>query len=85
MILLMVAHKVMWVAVAFMATSYAAATWVVMPKNQGTKWVSVTLLAVSGGTLGVVFIVLGDSGGALAAENEVEETKKGQGSGSCRS
>ncbi|KAG7997742.1 hypothetical protein I3843_01G225200 [Carya illinoinensis] len=59
MILLMVAHKVMWVAVAFMATSYVAATWVVMPKNQGTKWVFVTLLAVSGGTLGVVFIVLG--------------------------
>ncbi|KAK0595368.1 hypothetical protein LWI29_005971 [Acer saccharum] len=31
--LLMIAHKVMWVAIAFMATAYVAATWVTMPHN----------------------------------------------------
>ncbi|KAJ0007530.1 hypothetical protein Pint_29647 [Pistacia integerrima] len=36
--LLVVAHKVMWVAVAFMATAYVAATWVIMPHGQGNKW-----------------------------------------------
>ncbi|KAG2728995.1 hypothetical protein I3843_01G225400 [Carya illinoinensis] len=58
MILLTVAHKAMWVAVAFMATSYVAATWAVMPQITGTKWMFVMLLAVSGATLVVVFIVL---------------------------
>ncbi|XP_041020412.1 ankyrin repeat-containing protein At5g02620-like [Juglans microcarpa x Juglans regia] len=58
MILLSVAHKAMWVAVAFMATSYVAATWAVMPQSKGTKWIFVMLLAVSGATLVVVFIVL---------------------------
>ncbi|KAL6285640.1 hypothetical protein ACE6H2_010030 [Prunus campanulata] len=57
--LLVVAHKVMWVAVAFMATAYVAATWVVMPRNHGTEFVLFTLLAVSGGTLGTIFIGLG--------------------------
>ncbi|ONI15790.1 hypothetical protein PRUPE_3G061900 [Prunus persica] len=57
--LLVIAHKVMWVAVAFMATAYVAATWVVMPRNHGTAFVLVTLLAVSGGTLGTIFIGLG--------------------------
>ncbi|KAL6285642.1 hypothetical protein ACE6H2_010032 [Prunus campanulata] len=57
--LLVVAHKVMWVAVAFMATTYVAVTWVVMPRNHGNAFVLVTLLAVSGGTLGTIFIGLG--------------------------
>ena len=59
MTLLVVAHKVMWVAVAFMATGYVAATWVITPHSQGTEWVFVTLLAVSSGTLGATFIGLG--------------------------
>ncbi|KAL4626059.1 hypothetical protein ACB092_05G068400 [Castanea dentata] len=59
MILLVAAHKVMWVAVAFMATGYVAATWVISPHSQGTEWVFVTVIAVSSGTLGVVFIALG--------------------------
>ena len=57
--LLVAAHKVMWVAVAFMATGYVAATWVISPHSQGTEWVFVTVIAVSIGTLGVVFIALG--------------------------
>ncbi|XP_062023924.1 ankyrin repeat-containing protein ITN1-like [Rosa rugosa] len=57
--LLVFAHKVMWVAVAFMATGYVAATWVIMPRNHGTAFVFVALLSVSGGTLGTIFIGLG--------------------------
>ncbi|KAI5337008.1 PREDICTED: ankyrin [Prunus dulcis] len=57
--LLVVAHKIMWVAVAFMATSYVAATWVIMPHSLEKEWVLVALLAVSIGTLGTVFIGLG--------------------------
>ncbi|BFG24435.1 hypothetical protein CerSpe_107090 [Prunus speciosa] len=57
--LLKYAHKVMWVAVAFMATAYVAATWVIMPHTQKKEVVLVALLAVSIGTLGTVFIGLG--------------------------
>ncbi|KAF5466559.1 hypothetical protein F2P56_016476 [Juglans regia] len=71
MILLTVAHKAMWVAVAFMATSYVAATWVVMPQSKGTKWMFVMLLAVSGATLVVVFIVLS----VMLVEHWLRKTK----------
>ncbi|XP_050382027.1 ankyrin repeat-containing protein ITN1-like [Argentina anserina] len=56
--LLVVAHKVMWVAVAFMATSYVAATWVILPHNEREELVFVALLAVSIGSLGTAFIGL---------------------------
>ncbi|KAK3219921.1 hypothetical protein Dsin_013891 [Dipteronia sinensis] len=58
MMLLMIAHKVMWVAVAFMATAYVAATWVTMPHN-GNLWTLGVLVSVCCGTLGSVFICLG--------------------------
>ncbi|KAL5575210.1 hypothetical protein UlMin_016909 [Ulmus minor] len=54
-----IAHKVMWVAVAFMGTSYIAAMWVIMPHHKGTDMFFVVLLAVSSGTLGTMFIGLG--------------------------
>ncbi|KAI4355601.1 hypothetical protein L6164_004358 [Bauhinia variegata] len=57
--LLVITHKVMWVAVAFMATAYVAATWVILPHNQGAQWLSVVLIALGGGSLGTVFIGLG--------------------------
>ncbi|KAL5576946.1 hypothetical protein UlMin_018645 [Ulmus minor] len=58
--LLVVAHKAMWVAVAFMATGYIAATWVVVPhSSHGMEFLLVVLLAVSGATLGIIFIGLG--------------------------
>ncbi|CAK8535837.1 unnamed protein product [Lathyrus sativus] len=57
-ILLIIAHKVMWVAVAFMATGYVAATWVILPHSQGMQWLSVVLLALGGGSLGTIFIGL---------------------------
>ncbi|CAL5191073.1 unnamed protein product [Lathyrus oleraceus] len=57
-ILLIIAHKVMWIAVAFMATGYVAATWVILPHNHGMQWLSVVLLALGGGSLGTIFIGL---------------------------
>ncbi|KAK1571712.1 hypothetical protein Q3G72_021724 [Acer saccharum] len=56
--LLMIAHKVMWVAVAFMATAYVAATWVTMPDN-GNIWTFGVLMSICSGTLISVFICLG--------------------------
>lgn len=56
--LLVVAHKAMWVAVAFMATGYIAATWAVTPRGRGSEFLLVALLAVSGATLGIIFIGL---------------------------
>ena len=58
MTLLTVAHKVMWVSVAFMATAYVAATWVAMPQDEGTYLLFVILIVVSCGSLGVIFIGL---------------------------
>ncbi|XP_061359129.1 ankyrin repeat-containing protein At5g02620-like [Gastrolobium bilobum] len=57
--LLTIAHKVMWIAVAFMATGYVAATWVILPHSKGMQWLSVVLLALGGGSLGTIFIGLG--------------------------
>ena len=58
MMILKVAHKVMWIAVSFMATAYVAATWVMIPHGKGTEWMFVVLLSISGGTLGTVFLGL---------------------------
>ena len=58
MMILKVAHKVMWVAVSFMATAYVAATWVIIPQGKGTEWMFVTLLSISGGTIGAIFLGL---------------------------
>lgn len=57
--LLAFAHKVMWVAVAFMATAFVAATWVILPHGEGKDLILVLLLAGSSGTLVLLFIGLG--------------------------
>ncbi|XP_077218781.1 uncharacterized protein LOC143852974 [Tasmannia lanceolata] len=56
--LLVMTHKVMWVAVSFMAMAYIAAMWVIMPTGRGTRWVLVILLLVGGGCMGSVFVTL---------------------------
>ncbi|XP_027929673.1 ankyrin repeat-containing protein At5g02620-like [Vigna unguiculata] len=56
--LLAITHKVMWVAVAFMATGYVAAIWVILPHSPEMQWLSVVLLALGGGSLGTIFIGL---------------------------
>ncbi|PQQ17445.1 ankyrin repeat-containing protein [Prunus yedoensis var. nudiflora] len=57
--LLVVAHKAMWVAVSLMATAYMAATWVILPHNQGTNWTFEALISVCAGIMGSVFLFLG--------------------------
>ncbi|KAK1433984.1 hypothetical protein QVD17_10902 [Tagetes erecta] len=57
-----VAHKVTWVALSFMAVSYVAATWVIMPpphNSHDTNWILPALLAICSGTLGFTFLGLG--------------------------
>ena len=57
--LLIVTHKVMWLAVSFMATAYVAATWLILPHGQGKEWIFHALLAISAGTMGALFFYLG--------------------------
>nr|XP_023907410.1 ankyrin repeat-containing protein At5g02620-like [Quercus suber] len=56
--ILKVAHKVMRIALSFMATAYIAATWVIIPDGKGTEWIFVVLLSISGGTIGIAFLGL---------------------------
>ena len=58
MMILKVAHKVMWIALSFMATAYIAATRIIIPYWKGTKWIFVVLLSISGGTIGTTFLGL---------------------------
>ncbi|KAJ4718579.1 Ankyrin repeat-containing protein [Melia azedarach] len=58
--LLVITHKLMWVSISFMATAYIAATRITVPLGRGTGWMTDTLLAVSAGTLGFLFVYLGD-------------------------
>ncbi|RYR31028.1 hypothetical protein Ahy_B01g055813 [Arachis hypogaea] len=56
--LLSIAHKVMWVAIAFMASGYVIAIWVILPHSEGMQWLSVMLIALGGSSLGTIFIGL---------------------------
>ncbi|RYR74005.1 hypothetical protein Ahy_A02g008606 [Arachis hypogaea] len=56
--LLSIAHKIMWVAIAFMASGYVTATWMILPHSEGMQWLSVILIALGGGSLGTIFIGL---------------------------
>ncbi|KAK6912032.1 hypothetical protein RJ641_024125 [Dillenia turbinata] len=44
--LLVIAHKLMWVAVSFMATAFVAATWLILPPVK-TDWTIEAILPVS--------------------------------------
>ncbi|KAJ4718580.1 Ankyrin repeat-containing protein [Melia azedarach] len=57
--LLVITHKLMWVSISFMATAYIAATRITVPLGRGTGWMTDTLLAMSAGTLGFLFVYLG--------------------------
>lgn len=69
-----VAQKVIWVAASFMATGYVAAIWVVVPHDEEGKgkWVTVVIVAVSGGILGIVFIGLT----VMLIEHHVHKSKR---------
>uniref|UniRef100_A0A7N2R4H9 PGG domain-containing protein n=1 Tax=Quercus lobata TaxID=97700 RepID=A0A7N2R4H9_QUELO len=55
MMLLVVTHKVMWLAVSFLATSNVAATWIILPHGDWKEWI----LAISAATMGTLFFCLG--------------------------
>lgn len=59
MSLLTVTHKVLWMAVSFMAVAYIAAMWVILPRGSGSRWVLVVVLSVGAGTVGSLFVGLG--------------------------
>ncbi|KAM3747558.1 hypothetical protein ACB098_05G044100 [Castanea mollissima] len=53
--LLVVTHKAMWLAVSFMATSYVAAMWIILPQGHGKEWI----VAICAGTMGTLFFYQG--------------------------
>ncbi|KAK9066235.1 hypothetical protein SSX86_013556 [Deinandra increscens subsp. villosa] len=63
-LLLSTAHKSIWVAISFMAVSYIAATWVIMPmpydyEKHKITWTFDALISICAGTLGFTFFSLG--------------------------
>ncbi|XP_022153566.1 ankyrin repeat-containing protein At2g01680-like [Momordica charantia] len=57
--LIKITHKVLWVSLAFMATAFTSATWLILPQDYKTNWIPNVILAVVGGTMGTLFIFLG--------------------------
>ncbi|XP_010416643.1 PREDICTED: ankyrin-3 [Camelina sativa] len=51
-----IAHKMMWLAVASMATAYAAAAWITVPHHEGSKWLVYTTSAIASFALGSMFV-----------------------------
>ncbi|CAN0898256.1 Ankyrin repeat-containing protein At5g02620 [Linum grandiflorum] len=56
--LLTVAHKVLWVAVSFMAVAYIAGTCVIMPHGGDGKWEFGASVSIGAGGLATVFLWL---------------------------
>ncbi|CAN0898255.1 BTB/POZ domain and ankyrin repeat-containing protein NPR1, partial [Linum grandiflorum] len=57
--LLTIAHKVLWVAVAFMAVAYVAGTCMIMPHGGDGKWEFGASVSIVAGGLATVFLWLG--------------------------
>ncbi|VVB05458.1 unnamed protein product [Arabis nemorensis] len=55
---LVITHRMMWVAVAAMASAYVAAAWVTLPHFGETKWLLYATLAIASLTLGGMFVYL---------------------------
>ena len=45
----------MWFAISFVATSYFAATWIILPHGHGKEWIH----AISAAIMGTLFFYLG--------------------------
>ena len=72
--ILAAAHKARWVALSFMAVSYVAATWVIMPtpyENHRMNWILEALLSICAGTLGFTFFGLG----VMLMKNQLKKYK----------
>ncbi|KAG8379991.1 hypothetical protein BUALT_Bualt07G0147200 [Buddleja alternifolia] len=57
-----ITHKVLWMAVSFMATAYVAAAMVMMPPprhGRDLDWTTAFLVSISAGSLGFLFICMG--------------------------
>ncbi|OMO66589.1 hypothetical protein COLO4_30480 [Corchorus olitorius] len=57
--LILITHKLMWVSLSFTATAFISGTWVVVPQGRNGGWMVEVLLAISAGSLGILFIYLG--------------------------
>ncbi|XP_022153656.1 ankyrin repeat-containing protein At5g02620-like [Momordica charantia] len=57
--LLKITHKLLWVSLAFMATTFTSATWLTLPQDYRTHWLPNVILAMVGGIMGTLFIYLG--------------------------
>ncbi|CAN8305658.1 unnamed protein product [Cochlearia groenlandica] len=57
--LLVATHRMMWVSVGFIATAYLAASWVIIPHHNGTRWLLSAIVVVAVGVLFVLFSYLG--------------------------
>lgn len=55
---LIIAHRMMWVAVAAMGSAYVSAVSVTLPHSGETKWLFYTILAIAILTLGGMFVYL---------------------------
>ncbi|KAF2301171.1 hypothetical protein GH714_020623 [Hevea brasiliensis] len=47
--LMVITHKVIWVALSFMATAFVAASWVILPNDRKTRWMLETILTIGAG------------------------------------
>ncbi|GFZ11773.1 ankyrin repeat family protein [Actinidia rufa] len=57
--LLVIAHKAMLVALAFVAAAYVAGTWVITPHSHRTDWTLETTIIICAGLAGSIFVGLG--------------------------
>ncbi|XP_022153626.1 ankyrin repeat-containing protein At2g01680-like isoform X2 [Momordica charantia] len=57
--LLKITHKLLWVSLAFMATAFTSATWLILPQDYRTHWLPNVILVVVGGIIGALYIYLG--------------------------
>lgn len=57
--LLKATHKVLWMAVSFMVTAFLAATWVVLPHDNRSRWMMVVAVSTGAGITVSIFMGLG--------------------------
>ncbi|CAA7020714.1 unnamed protein product [Microthlaspi erraticum] len=57
--LLVATHRMLWVSVGCMATAFVAASWITIPRYDGTGWLFPAIVSVAGGSLTVLFSYLG--------------------------
>ncbi|KAL6006144.1 hypothetical protein ACLOJK_040190 [Asimina triloba] len=69
--LLALTHKLMSMALSFMAVAYIAATWVIMEHQKGAKWTLAFLAAIGGGSCVSIVLCLA----AMVVRRSLRESK----------